>query len=162
MPLSLKAMKYFTTALRHGSIVKAAAELNIAASAVSSAIDQVEAEFDLTLVIRQRARGIQANVAGRNVAQKCEHLLEDYRSLMIEGTELKQSQSGKLKIGYYAPIAPAFLPQVLIRFCQTVLMSRLSWKNVTMMRYRMGCSRADMMPFFLWLKVFGLLLNLTL
>jgi DNA-binding transcriptional LysR family regulator len=84
MPLSLKAMKYFTTALRHGSIVKAAAELNIAASAVSSAIDQVEAEFDLTLVIRQRARGIQANVAGRNVAQKCEYLLEDYRSLMIE------------------------------------------------------------------------------
>lgn len=48
MPLTLKAMKYFTTALRHGSIVKAAAELNIAASAVSSAIDQVEAEFDLT------------------------------------------------------------------------------------------------------------------
>jgi hypothetical protein len=31
MPLTLKAMKYFTSALRHGSIVKAAAELNIAA-----------------------------------------------------------------------------------------------------------------------------------
>ena len=116
MPLTLKAMKYFTTALRHGSIVKAAAELNIAASAVSSAIDQVEAEFDLTLVIRQRARGIQANAAGRNVARKCEHLLEDYRSLLIEGTELKQSQSGTLKIGYYAPIAPAFLPQVFDTF----------------------------------------------
>ncbi len=116
MALSLKAMEYFTTALRHGSIAKAAAELNIAASAVSSAIDQVEAEFDLTLVIRQRARGIQANAAGREVARKCEHLLEDYRSLLIEGTELKKSQSGTLRIGYYAPIAPAFLPRVFDAF----------------------------------------------
>lgn len=116
MPLTLKAMEYFTTALRHGSIVKAAAELNIAPSAVSSAIDQVEGEFDLTLVIRQRARGIQANAAGRDVARKCERLLEDYQSLLIEGTELKQSQSGTLKIGYYAPIAPAFLPPVFDAF----------------------------------------------
>lgn len=116
MPLTLKAMEYFTTALRHGSIVKAAAELNIAASAVSSAIDQVEAEFDLTLVIRQRARGIQANAAGRDIARKCEDLLEDYRSLLIEGTALKQSQSGTLRVGYYAPIAPAFLPQIFDAF----------------------------------------------
>lgn len=42
MPLTLKSMDYFTTALRHGSIVKAAADLNIAASAVSSALDWVE------------------------------------------------------------------------------------------------------------------------
>ena len=53
-------MEYFTTALRHGNIAKAAAELNIAASAISSAIDKVETEFYLTLVTRQRARGIQA------------------------------------------------------------------------------------------------------
>ncbi|MEJ6397128.1 LysR family transcriptional regulator [Yoonia sp. 208BN28-4] len=118
MALTLKAMEYFTTALRHGSIVKAAAELNIAASAISSAIDQVEAEFDLTLVVRQRARGIQANAAGREVARKCEHLLDDYRSLLVEGTDLKRSQSGTLRIGYYAPIAPAFLPQVFDAFLE--------------------------------------------
>lgn len=116
MALTIKAMEYFTTALRHGSIASAAAELNIAASAVSSAIDQLEAEFDLTLVIRQRARGIQANSSGRDVAQKCDRLLEDYRALLIEGAELKKSQSGMLRIGYYAPIAPAFLPQVFDTF----------------------------------------------
>lgn len=116
MALTLKAMNYFTTALRHGNIAKAAADLNIAASAISAAIDQVEAEFDLTLVTRQRARGIQANANGREVALKCERLLDDYRSLLAEGAELKQSLSGTLKIGYYAPIAPAFLPQILEAF----------------------------------------------
>ncbi len=113
MALTLKAMAYFTTALRHGNIAKAAAELNIAASAVATAIDQVEAEFGLTLVTRQRARGIQANASGREVARKCARLLEEYRSLLAEGAALKQSLSGTLRVGYYAPIAPAFLPQIL-------------------------------------------------
>lgn len=116
MALTLKAMDYFTTALRHGNIAKAAAELNIAASAVSAAIDQVETEFDLTLVIRQRARGIKANASGRDIANKCERLLEDYRAVLAEGTDLKQTLSGSLRIGYYAPIAPAFLPQILATF----------------------------------------------
>ena len=113
MPPSLKAMEYFTTTLRHGSIAKAAAELNIAASAVSTAIDQVEDTFDLTLVTRQRARGIQANASGRAIARKFERLLEEYRSVLAEGADLKQAPSGTLRIGYYAPIAPAFLPGIL-------------------------------------------------
>lgn len=112
MALTLKAMEYFTTALRHSNISAAAAELNIAASAVSAAIDQVEAEFDLTLVLRHRARGIQATASGRDVARKCEHVLEEYRALLLEGSDLKRRPSGTLRIGYYAPIAPAFLPQI--------------------------------------------------
>ena len=116
MAISLRAMEYFTTALRHGNIAKAAAELNIAASAVSTAIDQVEASFDLTLVSRQRSRGIKANASGLAVARKCERLLEDYRALLAEGADLKQALSGTLRIGYYAPIAPAFLPGVLSSF----------------------------------------------
>ncbi|MEO0498531.1 MAG: LysR family transcriptional regulator [Pseudomonadota bacterium] len=116
MTLSLKAMAYFVTALRHGNIAKAAAELNIAASAVSAAIDQVEATFDLTLVTRQRSRGIQATASGRTVAKKCERLLEDYQTLLAEGADLKKARTGSLKIGYYAPIAPAFLPGILRRF----------------------------------------------
>ncbi len=116
MALTLKAMDYFTTALRHGNIAKAAVELNIAASAVSAAIDQVEAAFDLTLVTRHRARGIQATASGRVVARKCERLLDDYRSVLAEGADLRQALSGTFRVGYYAPIAPAFLPQILETF----------------------------------------------
>ena len=113
MAISLKAMEYFTTALRHGNISKAATELNISASAIGAAIDQVEAAFDLTLTIRQRSRGIEANASGRQVAQKFNRLLEDYAAVLAEGADLKQSLSGALRIGYYAPIAPAFLPPIL-------------------------------------------------
>ena len=116
MAISLKAMEYFTTALRHGNISKAAVELNIAASAVGTAIDQVEAAFDLTLTIRQRSRGITATASGRQVAQNFERLLEDYATVLTQGADLKKALSGTLRIGYYAPIAPAFLPAILASF----------------------------------------------
>jgi len=70
MALPSKTMQHFTIALCHGNITKAAAELSITASAISSAIDQVETGFGLTLVTRKRARGIQANASGREVAGK--------------------------------------------------------------------------------------------
>lgn len=116
MAISLKAMAYFTAALRHGNIAKAAEEMNIAASAVSAAIDQVEATFDLTLITRQRSRGIRPNASGRLIARKFDRLLEDYRSVLTEGAELKEALSGTLRIGYYAPVAPAFLPSILSSF----------------------------------------------
>ena len=113
MPISLRAMEYFITAVRHGNIAKAAAELNIAASAIATAIDQIEAELDLTLITRQRARGIQPNASGLTIQRKFERLLEDYRALLAEGASLKQTLGGVLRIGYYAPVAPAFLPKIL-------------------------------------------------
>ncbi|MEL6569651.1 MAG: LysR family transcriptional regulator [Pseudomonadota bacterium] len=109
-------MEYFVTALRHGNITRAAAELNIATSAVGAAIDQLEAAFGLTLVTRQRAKGIQPTAGGLEVARKCERLLEDYRTVLSETAELGQSLGGTLRIGYYAPVAPAFLPRVLKDF----------------------------------------------
>ena len=120
MAVTLRAMEYFATAVRHGNIARAAAELNIAASAVSTAIDQIEAAFDLTLVTRQRSRGIQPTASGLTLARKLERLLEEYRSVLAEGADLKQAQSGMLRIGYYAPIAPAFLPKILMSFVPDV------------------------------------------
>lgn len=116
MAVSLKAMEYFTTVVRHGNIARAASELNIAASAVATAIDQIEAAFDMDLFTRQRARGVQANANGVALARKFERLLDDYRSLLAEGADLKHALSGDLRVGYYAPIAPAFLPKILKSF----------------------------------------------
>jgi len=113
MALSLKSIRYFTVAVSLGSIAKAADQLNIAASAIAAAIDQVEDAFDLTLVIRQRSRGIQATANGRRILQRFERLLEEYEAVLHEGSELKQALGGTLRVGYYAPVAPAFLPKVM-------------------------------------------------
>ncbi len=111
--LSLRAMRAFVSVVDHGSITAAARDLNVAASAVSTAVNQVEAEFGADLMIRTRARGISVTPEGRDITARFRGLLEDYVDVMDHGRALAQSLSGSLRIGYYAPVAPAFLPSVL-------------------------------------------------
>ncbi len=118
MRVTLKAMAYFLTAVDRGSITHAADELNVVPSAVSAAIDMIEEEFNLQLVLRYRARGIEPTATGRILAGKIRHLLEEYNNLLAEGGELAAALTGTLRIGYYAPVAPAFMPQVVAPLMQ--------------------------------------------
>ena len=111
--MTLKSIRYFLCALKHGSIAKAAEELNIAASAVSVAVARIEAHFDLRLVNRRRSRGIEPTASGRVMARKFSALIDEYDAVLAGGAELKQGLTGSLRTGYYAPAAPAFMPRIL-------------------------------------------------
>lgn len=113
MTISIRSMRYFVTALSHGNISRAAGDLNVAASAVASAIDQIETHFQLKLVNRHRSRGIAATASGKVLEKKFAKFLEEYDALLIEGSRLKEALRGELRIGYYAPVAPAFLPEII-------------------------------------------------
>jgi len=111
--LSLRALRAFTATVDHGSISAAAQALNVAPSAVSALLDQVEGEFGATLLIRSRARGVVATAEGRRMANRFRRLLEDYAEIIEDGHEIAKGMQGTLRVGYYAPVAPAFLPSVL-------------------------------------------------
>lgn len=111
--ISLKALRYFMTAIRVGSITEAAKVVNVVPSAVHTAINQVEAGFGLQLTTRSRARGIALTATGRQMEARIQSLLDDYESLMRDGDDLRTQPRGTLRVGYYAPAAPAFMPSVI-------------------------------------------------
>lgn len=111
--VSLKALRYFMTAIRVGSITEAARVVNVVPSAVHTAINQVEAAFGLQLTIRSRATGISLTATGQQMEAKIQSLLDEYESLMREGSDMRSQLTGTLRVGYYAPAAPAFMPRIL-------------------------------------------------
>lgn len=111
--LSLKTLRAFVVTVEEGTITGAAHRLNVAASAVAAALDQVEAELGATLLIRTRARGISPSPQAQEIADRFRALLEEYDDMLDAGRALTQTLSGTLRIGYYAPVAPAFLPSIL-------------------------------------------------
>ena len=113
MRLTIKALQYFLTACEQKSIVQAAKSENVVPSAISVAIDNVEQEFKLKLVQRYPAKGIEPTAAGLTLMKKIRHLIEEYDNLILEGIELRTALSGNLSIGYYAPVAPAFMPSII-------------------------------------------------
>lgn len=111
--LSLRALRAFAAVVEHGSISAAAQTLNTAPSAVAALIAQVETEMGADLLVRTRARGVAATPQGRALAQRFRSLLEDYAGILEDGRDMASGLSGVLRIGYYAPVAPAFLPPIL-------------------------------------------------
>ncbi|MEO0370750.1 MAG: LysR family transcriptional regulator [Pseudomonadota bacterium] len=111
--LSLRTLRAFATVVEYGSINRAARALNVAPSAVASAVGQVETEFGTSLLIRTRSKGITATAEGRAMATRFRRFLEDYQDILSEGRDITSSFGGTLRIGYYAPVAPAFLPHLL-------------------------------------------------
>jgi DNA-binding transcriptional LysR family regulator len=118
MQITFKALHYFLTAVDRRSITRAAEELHIVPSAVSAAIDSVEREFGLKLLTRYPSKGIQPTATGQILMGKIRHLLEEYNNLMTEGGDLRTALSGTLHIGYYAPVAPAFMPKIIAPLVQ--------------------------------------------
>ena len=112
--VSLRAMAAFAATVEDGSIAAAGRRLNIAASAVAAAVDQVEAEVGAALLVRTRAKGIAPTEEGRVLAVRFRALLEDCDSVLEDARAGAATLSGQLRIGYYAPVAPAFLPGLLI------------------------------------------------
>ncbi|MEM9811926.1 MAG: LysR family transcriptional regulator [Pseudomonadota bacterium] len=112
MSLSLRAMRYVQAALRTGSIASAAEAMHVAPSAISSALNQAEAAFGVALATRARAKGVFPTSAGRDVQRRIDDLLERYDALLSDVSDLQSGLSGTLSIGFNAPIAPAFLPEI--------------------------------------------------
>lgn len=115
MNLTLKQMRYFSVALRTGSIASASAELNISQSSITAAIDMVEATLGAELVRRVPAKGLLPTDLGREVAARLELFLEQERVLESELLSLSGRPAGRLRMASYAPTAPHVLPPVLKR-----------------------------------------------
>jgi DNA-binding transcriptional LysR family regulator len=105
-------MRYLQAVLKRGSITAAAEEMNVAPSAIASALNQAEDAFGMTLATRARAKGVFPTLAGRDVHRRIDDLLERYDALLSDVSDMQQGLSGTLAIGYNAPIAPAFLPEI--------------------------------------------------
>ncbi len=113
MNLSLRAIRYFVTAAELGSISKAAHILSISNSAIAAAIDAVEIEFNDQFVIRERSKGLTLTASGRAILKRARYFLEEYNAFLSDGLKQGAEITGNLSIGYFAPVAPAFLPEIL-------------------------------------------------
>ena len=78
MSLSLRAMRYVQAALKQGNISRAAETMNVAPSAIASALAQAEDTFGMALVTRARAKGIFPTPAGREIQHRIKDLLYRY------------------------------------------------------------------------------------
>ncbi|HNB28673.1 MAG TPA: transcriptional regulator GcvA [Alphaproteobacteria bacterium] len=108
----LNALRAFEAAARHGSFVKAAAELGVTPGAVSQQIKALEQLLGLTL-FRRQARGVRVTEAGRaylpGIAEGFDRLAR--ATLQVHDTAAGNVLAGRLSI----TVLPSFAAGWLVR-----------------------------------------------
>ncbi|MBV1914744.1 MAG: LysR family transcriptional regulator [Pseudomonadales bacterium] len=96
MRYTLRQLQVFLAIAHQQNVSKAALQLNLSQSAASSALKELEQQFDLQLFDRIGKR-LQLNEQGRLIRPKAEALLAQAEEL--EQTLSKQADAGNLKVG---------------------------------------------------------------
>lgn len=113
--MSIPKYEAFLKAVEHGSFTQAAQLLGYTQSGVSHMIRDLEAEWGVTLLERDRS-GVRVTSDGLKLLPFVQSVCEAQRSLLSEVDELHDLRSGLIRIGTFSSVATHWLPNMLKTF----------------------------------------------
>lgn len=116
IPFTLRQIQYFQAAASAGSIAAAAKHVNITPTALALALDELEKQLGLTLILRRKGRGVVLTSDGQRILEKSEDLILHALQLVEEASDSKREVSGLLRVGLFSTLAPFFSPPILKEF----------------------------------------------
>ncbi|MEC1177147.1 LysR family transcriptional regulator [Metasolibacillus meyeri] len=99
-----------------GSFTKAAEKLNMTQSAVSHAVASLESELNVSLLIRDRRKGIALTEVGQKVLPHIREILKRMESINQEIALVTNLETGNIRIGTFASASSCLLPKLLAKF----------------------------------------------
>lgn len=115
MSVSLKQIRYFVAAAEAGRISQAAVELNVSQSAVTAAIQQLEAALGTRLLDRAPA-GVTVTAEGSRFLAQGRNILAAVAEAVRGPRISADSVSGTVRVGVTYTVAGYFLPRHAMRF----------------------------------------------
>lgn len=112
--LKLRDIRMLLAVAEHGSMARAAGELNITQSGVSRAIADLEHALGVSLFDRT-AQGVEPTPAGRAMLKGGVAILDDLQQSVAEIEHLSDPASGELRLGCTEPMAWGIVPAIVDR-----------------------------------------------
>lgn len=107
----------FHTLVDTGNFTETGLKLNLTQSSISHAISNLEAELELSLIIRNR-NNIVLTSEGKVVYEHISKILQQQHQLEIVVTNIKNLIGGSLSVGILPSVSLVLLPKVLAYFEQ--------------------------------------------
>lgn len=115
MDTSIQKYMSFVKAVEYGSFTKAAEKLNYSQSGISRMILDLEKEWGVVLLERNRS-GVRLTSDGTKLLPYAKSLVREYEKLQMEVDELNGLQSGLIRIGTFSSVATHWLPNIINEF----------------------------------------------
>lgn len=115
MSFTLKQIRYFVAAAEAGQISRAAIELNVAQSAVTTAIRQLEELIGTNLLMRNSS-GVTLTADGQQFLRHSRDILAGVDQALRFQRVGENQFAGRVRVGITYTVAGYFLPTLLARF----------------------------------------------
>ncbi|WP_313811843.1 LysR substrate-binding domain-containing protein [Glutamicibacter sp.] len=113
---TLRQLECLATVGQEGSIAAAAAALNLSASAITGALNELERVLNTQLTIRRKAHGVSLTPSGRYVLQEAQGILQASQDLQQMAHAAGTLLAGRVRVGCYSSLAPTVLPELLAAY----------------------------------------------
>ncbi|QIE45665.1 LysR family transcriptional regulator [Pseudohalocynthiibacter aestuariivivens] len=114
--LSLRQLRYFASAAKHGSFKRAAEVMNVSASSISLSVGQLEGVIGCQLFERRHARGLVLTDAGKETLIEARNVLSGVEGIEQSGGRRDGGLEGALEVGVLRSLAPYVIPAFLEAF----------------------------------------------
>jgi DNA-binding transcriptional LysR family regulator len=111
--MTITQLLVFVEVADHQSFTKAGQVLNMTQPAVSHAISSLEKELDVTLIIRDRKKGILLTDIGKRILVYVREMLNNKDKIEQEVAAYKGLEVGTIRVGSFAAASSYFLPKII-------------------------------------------------
>lgn len=118
MSLSLRQIRYFIAAANAGQVSKAAMDINVSQSVITSAIKNLEELVGVSLFERHHS-GITLTYEGSLFLEYAQHIVQSVEEAVRIPRRVKEDIKGSLNLAVSYTVAGYFLPKLLSRFTRT-------------------------------------------
>ena len=95
---------------------RASENIHVSQASISSAITQLEDQFNLQLFVRHHAQGMSLTSSGKTFFAEAKSLLQQAESLQSHAADLANKVLGNIEIACFGPLAPTITPELCHEF----------------------------------------------
>ena len=115
MDMNIQKYLAFIKTVEYGSFTKVAQMLNYSQSGISRMINDLEKEWNVTLLERNRT-GVRLTSDGMKILPIAQSLCNEFSRLQEQIDEINGLQSGIIRIGTFSSVATHWLPNIIKEF----------------------------------------------
>ena len=113
--MDIRQIEYFAEVAKHLSFTKAASTLHVSQPSISKAIQNLEAELGVPLFYRSSKR-LELTDAGQAVLVNAKQVLEAFKNIRSELTDLMDLKKGQIRIGIPPIVGAEFFSKLVSQY----------------------------------------------
>jgi len=131
LPFTLRQLEYFDAIAAEGSLSGAAERCHVSATALALALDELERNMDVQLVVRRKGKGVTLTTAGSMLLRHAQQVLAGAQDFADKAGQSASGLRGRFVIGCFPTLTPFFLPAAMERFARDHADLELEFEEAT-------------------------------